>query len=147
MDRKGVINGKALEAMRRCRAEKKAKDERRAKKLSKTNPARLLEEFWHEEVQRRFGVKLILSEWGPAEKSLASKLIKLAGDVDTARDMAERFICEWSGDGLPPFRYFWVARDTYLAKATGQLELERSSDLNVDEFNESAAAASPKHGW
>ncbi len=130
----------AVLANRQARGAKRAKRE-------KTQPWKVLEEDWQDQIRKTNGQVPQDTAWGPAEKMLARRVIKETS-LEEALRAAMYFITDWCPQHrkFPSFRLFWTVRAQITAELTGQVTTKRER-LDADEPKPEQAKKFPKVGW
>jgi hypothetical protein len=131
---------------------REASKTKRRDRMRRQKPWQLLRVEWVEEVWRVFGKDTEVQAWGPAEAKLSRALLKEV-DIDKAMTMTKRFISWWKDrgrEGLPSFKFFWVARGSFRAMVEGKaVDLGSLDDKRVREreYDESAEHNDDAFGW
>lgn len=141
----------ALTASMTARAAKSdaAKAKRRLKRSKKGNAQAELHVEWSTEFRELFGKEVEVPKWGPAERSLAKKLIGEIG-FDEAHKMVRQFVSNWRQrpfDGVPSMRLMWAMRQRLLAEMSGAVSMNAKRDRLMSDEWEEGVSDGPSEGW
>lgn len=121
---------------------------KRRKRRKKGDAQTELHVEWSAEFRSLYGKGTEVPPWGPAERSLARKLIAEIG-FDKALEMTRHFVSTWKSrtfDGVPGVRLMWTIRQRLLAEMTGAVGVNAKREkLMSDEWDETSAG--PSDGW
>lgn len=141
------VEDRGLRIMEAIRSRRALGDQARAKKRlrkERDKPWEALRDSWERFLHAKYGLKLKLKPWTPAERNSAKCLVGQYG-LEMAERMAESFVERWDSGELPPISYLWASRDTWAASVNGLLAA--GGGVKRGEYSAEVESGSPKHGW
>lgn len=128
---------------------REASRRKRRSKRKRSNPQAELHVEWSTEFRELYGKDVEVPGWGPAERSLAKKLIGEIG-FDKALAMVRHFVRTWpkrTFEGVPGMKLMWTMRQRMLAEMSGSVSVSAKRDrLLNDEWSDDSADG-PSEGW
>jgi hypothetical protein len=138
-----------MSALSAQREKSEAARKKTAERRKRSNPQAELHAEWSGLFREAFGADLEVPKWGPAERSLASKLAKEFGFDETV-GMVRHFIGTWKErafDGVPSVKLLWSMRQRVLAEISGAVKVNAKAHRILNDEWDKESSSGPSEGW